>query len=232
MIIESKLVETYLSKKKYNYGLVVSVFFLTACIVTSLFYWNESQQISSYLSANPQSVFKDKEYWRLITTLFAHGGIEHLLSNSLMLFFLTYFVTSFYGYFISIPLSIIMGALVNLFVLLAFKQNTTLVGISGVIYYLWGLWFVLYLFIDETITFTRRLVKVFAIFFILLVPTSYSPTTSYLAHYIGFAVGVLTGLGLYPFFKGRLSFYKKWEYKISEELEEMKFEEEAERLPE
>jgi len=149
-----------------------------------------------------------------------------------MLFFLTYFVTSFYGYIISIPLSITMGALVNLLVLLAFKQNTTLVGISGVIYYLWGLWFVLYLFIDETITFTRRLVKVFAIFFILLVPTSYSPTTSYLAHYIGFAVGVLTGLGVYPFFKGRLSVYKKWEYKISEELEEMKFEEEAERLPE
>jgi rhomboid protease GluP len=211
---------------------VVSVFFLSTCIITSLFYWNESIELSKLLSANPQNVFKEKEYWRLFTTLFAHGGIEHLLSNSLMLFFLTYFVTSFYGYFISIPLSLTMGALVNLLVLLAFKQNTTLVGISGIIYYLWGLWFVLYLFIDETITFIRRLVKVFAIFFILLVPTSYSPTTSYLAHYIGFAVGVLTGLAIYPFFRNKLSHYKKWEYKISEELEEMKFEEEADRLPE
>jgi rhomboid protease GluP len=120
-----------------------------------------------------------------------------------------------------------MGAFINLIVLYFFNQNTTLVGISGVIYYMWGFWFVLYLLIDETISFTRRLVKVLAIFFILLVPTSYSPTTSYLAHYIGFAVGVLTGLLVYPFFKSKLSMYKKWEYKISEELEVIEYTEEV-----
>ncbi len=227
MIIESKLVDTYLSKKKYNFGLVVSAFFLSACIITSLFYWNDDFQLSKLIGANPENIFKAKEYWRLFTTLFAHGDIEHLLSNSLMLLFLTYFVSSFYGYFVSIPLSLVMGAFINLCVLYTFKDNTTLVGISGVIYYLWGFWFVLYLFIDETISFARRLVKVLAIFFILLVPTSYSPTTSYLAHYIGFFIGVFTGLMVYPFFRKRLPAYKKWEYKISEELEEIEIKKEA-----
>ena len=221
MIVESKLVETYLNKEKYHYGLVVSILFLSICIVASLFYWSPDYPIKELLGASPYLIFEKKEYWRLFTTLFTHADIEHLLSNSLMLFFLMYFVTSFFGYWISIALSLIMGAVINYFVLMSFNSEaTTLVGISGVIYYLWGLWFILYLFIDETISLPRRLVKVFGIFLILLVPTSYAPQTSYLAHYLGFAIGFATGLIVYPLFRKKTISYKRWENRIVHDFEQ------------
>ena len=86
MNIEKKFVRNYLSKQKFNSGKISAFFILTLCLVLSMFYWDSSFFISNYLSASRDQVFNLGEYWRLFTTSFVHGDIEHLMSNSLMLF--------------------------------------------------------------------------------------------------------------------------------------------------
>jgi rhomboid protease GluP len=219
MNFEVHLVRTYLSGRKYGYGAIVAIALVSLCVVVSNFYWDQSSYLSGLLAASPELVFGKGEYWRLFTTTFAHADLGHLLSNSLMLFILTYFVTAFFGFWVSPVLSSIMGAVINGLVLLNFKQDITLVGISGVIYYLWGFWFVLYLFLDKKLSFIRRLINVMGIFLILLIPTSYSPQTSYLAHYLGFAVGAITALVYYPFHAKHFQRYQEYETRHVPDLE-------------
>ncbi len=227
-MIESKLIRTYLSKRKYPYGKQVAFILFACCVVLSNFYWDSSYGISELLLAKPSLVFGQGEYWRLLTSLFIHGDMDHLLSNSLMLMFLVYFVTSFYGYFIAIVMSLLMGSLINYLVLLTHTTDTGIVGISGVIYYLWGFWLVLYLFIDKRIGFIRRLINIMGVFFILLIPTTYSPQTSYLAHYIGLLVGGAIGLLYYPLRMKKFNAAQFYEYRYVPRFEEDQLEEEEE----
>jgi len=199
MDFDIKLEKTYLSEHKYLYGAIVSVTIIFLCVIISQMYWGNILNLKTLLNANPESVFIHKEYWRVFSTLFVHADLEHLLSNSFMLFILMYFVTTYYGLFAGTLLSLFMGGLTNIIVLLTFKDNINLVGISGVIYYLWGFWFSLYVFIEKRYSIPRRILNVSSIFFILLLPTTYSPSTSYLSHYLGFLVGLIIGALYYPF---------------------------------
>lgn len=214
MEIEKKLIRNFLTKKHNDYGVVTAVFMLALCVIMSLFYWDDSYVFSTLLSANKENVFVDGEYWRLLTTTLIHGDLKHLSANSMMLFILTYFVTSFYGAKISLVLSLFMSMVTNAFVISQYAGNTTLVGASGVVYYLWGFWLVLYVFIQSHQKLSHRILRVGAVFFILLIPNSYDPSTSYLAHYFGFLVGMICGGVYYLFQKNYLNSFQFWEYKV------------------
>lgn len=219
MNYEFILTQTFLSKQKNALGKVIAFSFCALCIISSLIYWSFYGHGSRELVAYPNAVFELGEYWRLFTSLFLHANIEHLLSNMLMLFILTYFVVSFYGAIITLLFALTFGAITNIVVLTSFTTQTSIVGISGVIYYLWGFWLILYLLIDIKVSITQRLLNILAIFFILLIPTSYSPSTSYLAHYTGLLFGVMSGLIYYPFIKERVKKEQKYEIRFIPELE-------------
>ena len=220
MTIEKKFVRNYLSKLKFNSGKLAAFFIITLCLVASMFYWDTSYIFSKLMSASQSSVFIKGQYWRLFTTSFIHADMEHLLANSLMLFILTYFVTSFFGLFISLGLSFVMGMLTNFIVISQYHVDTTLVGASGVIYYLWGFWLIQYVFINRQMSLFSRLVRVIGVFLILLVPTTYSPQTSYLAHYAGFVIGIITGSIYFLVNKEKIRSYEFWEYRYILDIEE------------
>ena len=188
-----------------------------------MFYWDTSYSISNYLSASPNLVFEKGQYWRLLTTTFIHGDIHHLMSNSLMLFILTYFVTAFFGLKISIILSYAMGILINAIVISQYSSETTLVGASGIVYFLWGFWMAMFIGISKQLTIFQRLIRVGGIFLILLVPTTYSPTTSYLAHYIGYIIGIISGFICYIIKRKEFANYEFWEYRVVPNLEDNEF---------
>lgn len=193
-----KLAPGYLQKKKYSHGLVAALGALSLCLIISLFYWDPNETLSSFIPASAEMVFVKGEYWRLLTSVFAHADLDHLLSNSLMLVFLTYFVDSFYGLVTTVS-AFLLGALVNLVSLQWIGGDTVLVGASGVVYLLWGFWLSLYLLIQKNLSLINRILRVGAVFLILLIPTVYSPRTSYFAHYFGFVLGCAWGLGAYYF---------------------------------
>ena len=220
MNVEKKFVRNYLSKQKYQTGKLAAFLILALCLIASLFYWDTTNSVSALLSANKSLAFNSGEYWRLFTTSFIHGDIEHLMSNSLMLFILTYFVTAFYGSFISLGVGFLMGIVINSIVILQYGDNTSLVGASGVIYYLWGFWLVLYVCITKHMSVMSRLIRVFGIFLILLVPTTYSPSTSYLAHYVGFILGTVVGAIYYLLKRKHIASFEFWEYRVVPDFEE------------
>lgn len=217
MRLKTKFIRNFLSKEQYKSGKLYAIFIVFLCVFSSHLYWNSG--LENLLAASTSEVFKDHEYWRLMTSTFIHGDLEHLLSNSLMLFILSYFVAAFYGARLCFFLSVCSGVLINLSVLGLKDVEMSLVGASGVVYFLWGFWLSLYLKLQTQYNLKGRLLRVGAITLILLVPTSYAPNVSYLAHFLGLVYGVFAGAIYFISKKKHLTSFEDWEVKIN--LEEL-----------
>lgn len=209
---DEKFTPKFLKRQKNNWGVPAVIVAVGTCLIFSMFYWEQNGAFTDLIAASANSVFEKGEYWRLFTSVFAHGDLDHFLSNMLMLSFLTYFVTAFYGIAAAL-FAFLAGALINLGTLQWIGGDTALVGASGVVYYLWGFWLSLYVCIQKQLTLIGRFLRVGAIFLVLLIPTTYSPSTSYFAHYFGFVIGALAGTALYFFGSKRPS-----EDEIQEEM--------------
>lgn len=216
----------YLSKPKFKYGKLVSFFMVTLCFLFSQFHWNG--QFISDTGASYANAIEAGEFWRLFTTLFVHGDMGHLLSNLLMLFILSYFVAAFFGELKTIIISVTLGALTNFVVLNLYEPQVTLVGASGIVYLLWGFWLIHYLCIQTQMSLVSRLLRVGAIFFILLIPTTYSPQTSYLAHYVGFSLGLIAGFLHFWLNRQRIKLAEQWDVRVvfdTDEYDDEEFQE-------
>ena len=214
MRIEKKLISTYISKEKFPHAQLVALGLVAFCWIASSFYWNATGALADQLRAEYESVFQQKEYWRLLTTTFIHADLKHLLSNSMMLGILSYFVYGFFGVGVLFLLLLVGSPVVNALTLMEYGPGHSLVGISGVVYMLWGHWLFMYLVIDRKWSFPRRLINVTGIFLILLVPTQYVPNTSYLAHYAGFGVGAVASVLSYPFFAKEIDQHLEWDIRF------------------
>jgi membrane associated rhomboid family serine protease len=192
---ETVVKSNFLSKPRFNHALLISLGFLSICFIFSNIYWGEQYPIAKLLQATPHLVFEEHQYWRLITSCLIHGDLNHLLSNAFMLTLMGYYVSAFYGVLLFPLLSLLMGALTNYFVLLNFDDpNTSIVGASGIVYYLWGFWLSLYLCIQRHVTLNRRFMKITAISIVVLIPSQFQANVSYLAHAVGFGLGVFSAL--------------------------------------
>ena len=218
-MLEKVLIRNFLSRNSYSAGVVVSLFILLLCYLTSTIYWNDIAGLDNYLAANPQNVFADQEYWRLVTTLFVHGDLKHLLSNSMLLMVMSYYVYSHYGAKVYPFLSLLMGALVNLLVLASFEHNITLVGISGVVYFLWGFWLYLFVRIQRHIPLYRRFMKVLIVGSALLIPEVFEANVSHLAHYLGLFLGVINGACYFMVYGTKIRRFEEWESVLEEPLD-------------
>ena len=216
------LEQNYLSTKKKNNALIWSLSTLLLCLVMSQAYWSNYMGLGELLAASPSKVFENGEYYRLFTTSFIHGDFAHFLSNSVMLCLMGYFVSYNYGA-VSYPImGFIAGIIINLIVVDGFLYDTTLVGASGVVHYLWGFWFTLYILIERHIPLHRRFMKVTAVGIFILAPTEFKPQVSYHAHGVGLILGLLTGIPYYFINKKRILSFEKWRIVkeiVDEELE-------------
>jgi len=61
------------------------------------------------------------------------------------------------------------------------------------------MWLILYMRFDVRRSFAFRMVRGVGFTLIMMVPTTYQETTSYLAHGYGFILGLITALVLLPF---------------------------------
>jgi rhomboid protease GluP len=196
---------------------------LLICLGMSQVYWNHS--FGEYLAASPEMVFEKKQYWRLFTSSFIHGDLAHLLSNSVMLSIMGYFVCSHYGASMYPLLGFIVGIFINLIVIWDYPARASLVGASGVVHYLWGFWLVLYIFIQKHIPLGRRFMKATAVGIFILVPTEFKPQVSYYAHGVGLALGVLCGFIYYLVNYKKISSFEVWEEVVEEDDDEEEYEE-------
>ncbi len=216
MEFQTKITETFLSKKKHDYGIAVTTLFLISSLVLSQLYWNPGLGLSQYLLASPVRVHDNSEYWRLFTSAMIHADLSHYLSNSLFIGLMGYFVSSYFG-LITFPLvAIVMGGIVNFIIVASAVDDTGILGASGIVYWLWGFWLTMYFFIERKVTIPRRVMKIVAVSLMVLVPTTYEPQTSYFAHFLGLILGVMIGIVHFYFNKKHFRNFERHEIILPE----------------
>jgi rhomboid protease GluP len=96
-----------------------------------------------------------------------------------------------------------MGGIVNLIVLNTMPEHATLVGVSGVVNWMGGAWLALAWLIDRRESKIRRFGKIIAVTIVLFIPDSFKPQISYLSHFLGYFIGMLSSVIFYYFFKSK-----------------------------
>lgn len=217
---KKKLVKNYLSQKNSE-GFAVQwvLFTLIICYGMSFLYW--AHPIGEYLAASPGKVFELSEYWRLFTSSLIHADLSHFLSNSFMLIIMGYFVNYHYGALIFPNISFLFGILINLIVIWNYPAETSLVGASGVVYWLWGFWLVLYIGIQRHVPLYRRMMKVSIVGLFILVPSEFKAQTSYFAHGVGLVLGMIFGLVYFFIYSKKFYSSEVWEDEIEFDDEEL-----------
>jgi rhomboid protease GluP len=141
-----------------------------------------------------------------------------------------YFVSSYFGWVTFPIVAILMGAVINFIIVTSSIGDVGILGASGIVYWLWGFWLMMYFLIERKVTVTRRIMKIVAISLMVLVPTSYNPQTSYFAHFLGLILGLAIGTTHFFFNMKYFRSYERYEI-IATELDESSLNEDEEDNP-
>ncbi len=203
--------ETWLSRTPRRGALDLTFGIVGALVLVTFLYLNGAGGGERLLAASGTAVFAKHEYWRIFTTLFAHADLGHLLSNLLLFVPFSYFLAGYTPrWFYPFAAFASMG-LANLLVLRTMEPAATLVGASGVVYWMGGAWITLYLRIEKRERLRTRWGKAVIVTAATFLPETVQPQVSYFSHYLGFALGVASALLLYAL--------KKKEYQAAERRE-------------
>jgi rhomboid protease GluP len=200
--MERRLQKTFLSRKTSPESLIIA--FLGLAVMFLFFTFDQK-----LFSANGYLVFEKKEYWRAFTTTLLHADLNHLAHNAFFFTGLATLLHNYFGFWVFPVLSLIAGAIINLICLYFYPPMVTLVGVSGVIY-LASFWLVLYLFVEKRQSFKVRLLHAFAVSLIFLFPEAFQPQTSYLAHGVGFLLGLPLGVMYYYWNREKILAKEEW----------------------
>ncbi len=193
-----KIVGTYLTRKPDGEALMTAIIATLVLFLTTMWVWFSPQGLEELTVSSGKTVFENKEYWRLWTAAVTHADVGHLMSNSLLFFVLGYFLAGYFGIVMFPTLALIMGGLINSIALSTYGPTVNLLGASGIVYWMGGVWLVLYLLIDTRRSWGSRWLRVLGVGILMFVPSeAFEPAVSYRTHFIGFLVGNLTGLLYY-----------------------------------
>lgn len=155
--------------------------------------------LSFYQWSNPgwtgavsrRSLFADHEYWRLLTALAVHSDLGHLLSNTPLFLVFGFYLKGFFGTTMFPVAALFAGIVTNFFTVLLYPAEVKLLGASGMLYAMVAMWLVLYMKFETQLKWGVKLLRTVGVALLLLFPTTFQPQTSYLAHGLGFCVGLL-----------------------------------------
>lgn len=181
--MNTKLVKTFLSKRPTSLSFMIGV--ISLAFMTLLFGTNPKS-----FSANGFLVFEKGEYWRAFTTTLLHADLNHLAHNAFFLLGLSTLLHSYFGLWVFPVLSLIVGGMINLMALKIYPPAVHLVGVSGVIYFMASFWLTSYILIERRQKIQSRLIHATGVTLIFLFPQVFRPEVSYLAHGLGFALGI------------------------------------------
>lgn len=181
--MEQKLTKTFLSKKPTYRSFIIGAFALGILL---LFFGADPENFS----ATQSLVFDKKEIWRPFTAALLHADLNHLANNAFFFAGLATLLTNYFGFWVFPILSIVMGGIINIATVAFYPPHVSLVGVSGVVYFMASFWLTLYVLIERRQSLTVRFVHAVAVSLIFLFPETFRPQTSYLAHGLGFLFGV------------------------------------------
>jgi rhomboid protease GluP len=164
--------------------------------VTSVAYWRDPRTYDFWVSK--QSITVDGQYWRLFTALFTHSDFLHLLSNLPLFLIFGWYLRSFFGLRMFPIVALLAGIASNFLTVIFYAENTRLVGASGMLYAMVGLWLLYYVRFETVYKFWNKVMRATAFALVLLFPTTFQENVSYLAHFWGFVSGLVLGVLFLP----------------------------------
>lgn len=218
METKSRVVENWLTRKPNESAFNMTTFMTLVLLTSGYVFLANFFNTTNWMPANAYQVFTEHQYWRPWTALFAHGDLGHLLNNSLMFLPLTYLLTSYFGFFLFPVLGLLLGGVINLVVLKTMPADISLIGMSGVVYWMGAVWLTLFAIIDTRKTLRRRFAVALFLTVVLFFPQKYELNISYLSHFLGYILGIVTGFVYYYFNRSKFLAAEKVEI-IPEETE-------------
>lgn len=140
---ESKKVEDVFAKKKpvVTYALIainVLLYFVIAFLGNDFFEFNANILYKYGALVNSNQMVSNIDYLRIITSIFLHGGLLHLVFNMYSLYIIGPQIESFFGKFKYTIIYLVSGICGNLLSMLFLGDKMVSVGASGAIFGLMG----------------------------------------------------------------------------------------------
>lgn len=202
--MKTVITKNWLTRNKNPHSLPSLSLLFLLLYASAVLYFTNYFSSQEWMPATSEGVFQRHEYWRLFTALFAHSDMGHLLSNSLIFFPFSYFLMNYFSLWLFPISGLMLGALVNYLVLKTMPEHSSLIGISGVVYWLGATWITLFMLIDHREKWRRKAGHVLFLFLMIFIPDTIKPDISYLSHFLGFIFGVASGILYYQWNKKKI----------------------------
>ncbi|MEY2988462.1 MAG: hypothetical protein RJB13_1983 [Pseudomonadota bacterium] len=145
------------------------------------------------LSVSRLSSIHHGQIWRILTAQFQHADSRHLLSNLLPFIGVGWLLWGYFGV-IAFPIApIAMGALANFVAIFTYPIHVNIVGISGTVFSMAGLWAMLYVKNDVRFSVPKRAIRALGFLLVLFFPLSLEERVADRVHILGGALGLLIG---------------------------------------
>ena len=176
-----------------------TVILATALVVAvTVFDWHNS---GLSFASSRDAVFSQGHWHLLVLAMLSHADLAHLLSNLLGFVAFGYLLKRSFGVLAFPLIPALCGVIITLLTNTTTPPGQGLIGSSGVVFAMVGLYVTLYYFFERRYSWQSRLVRITGFLLLLFFPHEYSHDISYLAHAYGFALGVISGLIMSPYLK-------------------------------
>ncbi|CAN5557642.1 hypothetical protein BH10BDE1_BH10BDE1_28650 [soil metagenome] len=207
---ERKLVGTLLTRKPAAISSTVAL--LTAVVVTTmtLVGWYVPW-FGELLPVSGEQVFSLHQWWRPWSACFAHADVAHLLSNLFLFVIFGRFLSGHFGEWIFPFWAFVLGGVANLMVLPSYPAQVSVLGASGVVNVLGGMWLALFFLISRQYTMGGRILRTLGVALVLFAPQEFRPNVAERVHASGLLCGLVFGCGWFFVFKEKIRSYEIWE---------------------
>ncbi len=207
---ERKLVRTLLSLKPRPTASTVAL--ATAAVVTfvTLIGWYVPQ-VGELLPVSGEDFFEFHQWWRPWTACFAHGDVAHLLSNLFLFVIFGHFLNGHFGFKLFPVWAFILGGIANLVVLPSYPPEVNVLGASGVVNVLGGIWLSLFFLISRQYRMPGRVLRTLGVALLLFAPQEFRPEVAERVHAAGLLVGLIFGAIWFFIFKTKIRSFEVWE---------------------
>lgn len=180
-----------------------TLFLVTLLSVGSAIFLNDLFGLARFMPASFETVMVKGEYYRLWTALFAHGDLAHIMSNLFLFIPFAYLLSHYFSLWLFPLIGFLLGGVINLMVVYYLGGSVSIIGVSGVVYWMGATWMTLSFFIDRRESMLSRFIKLSGVSLVLFFPTTFLPEVSYFSHFLGYVSGVFTGAFVWFAFKKR-----------------------------
>lgn len=144
------------------------------------------------LGASVNYLIADGEYWRLITSMFIHGGFFHLLFNMFSLYVFGPELERIAGKLRFFTIYFISGFMGNVISYLTQPLNYASIGASGAIFGIFGAFAALVYYTRKTMPQLKQIIM--PIIIISIIMTFLQSNVNGTAHIVGLVTGLIIGL--------------------------------------